>query len=69
MHHFYSILSFCVCRPIFLHVLLFLPQSWTHGTASRTHATVATVHASQPGDCEHGGNTPLTIHTVNDLYF
>ena len=69
IHFFYSILSlFCICGLIFtcLTILATVLDTW-HWLQDTCSS--ATVHVGQLTDFEHGGNSPLTIHTVYDLHF
>ena len=69
IHHFYSILSiYCVCRLIFTYITILGAELDTWHCLQNTGSS-ATVHVAQPGQCEHGGNTPLPIPTICDPYF
>ena len=69
IHHFYSSLSLLlVCRLIFTCLTILATELDTCYCLQDTCGS-ATVHVNQLTDCEHGGNIPLTMHTVYDLYF
>ena len=67
--HFYSILSFILVCALIFYMSYYFSHRAGHMALPSGQCSSATAHVNQLTDCEHGGYTLLTIHTVYEHYF